>query len=196
MPDADRNTHRLVKKQNGVTASNPRVVVSRHAEAVETNLRRVVRGEYHLLPLFVYQFLNYLQEGVPDVNDAAGFSQNVGLKGAHMLYVLQEAMCDTDAAPRTLQEAPTNEPTNEPTNAPLQRRSGRPSRRWLEWCAMVLGAAAGHSQNALLRSVAVVWFVHLTLACLEPHGRWQRWRMGTYVVVACAYLFRGTGIWG
>ena len=196
MPAVNERTRALAKSEHGVSTSNPQVVVSTHAESVETSLRRVVRGEYHLLPLFVYQFLNYLQEGIPDVNDAAGFSQNVGLKGAHMLYVLQEAMRDTEPSKALRETTKETAPTDDEAPVHSERRTTAtnpraPRHRWREWCAMVLGLAAGQSQSLLLRLMALIWFAHLTLDCVGLPEPSHRWRPVVYAVVVCAYVVRG-----
>ena len=72
-------------------------VVSHLAEDLETQLRRVVKGEFYLLPQFVFGLMHYLNEGTDERSDAVAFSKNIGLKGAHILYVLQD-ICRQEAS--------------------------------------------------------------------------------------------------
>ena len=141
-------------------------VVSHHAEAVEESLRRIVKGEFYLLPQFAHQFLEYLSEGSSDLTNQAVFCHQVGLKGAHVLYVLQDIVRGEEAAscaPPPLTDGASADVSaavsvDEPPTTPDAHAA--PSYAFeatKQLGSVALGLAASH--NLYARTLAMAWCV-------------------------------------
>jgi len=171
------------------------MVSSKTAEVVETTLKRVVNGEYYLLPVFVSQFMTYLGEGTPHPSDSVGFSRNIGLKGAHLLYVLQ------NEAKKELNPTLKGEEDESSSTSPVQQASRRllksstastEANGWGNDVRMLFSCGMGTllaGSNTRLHLLCGVWIATLVvrLAGARKFVERQQWMIDVGVGAGIAY---------